>query len=312
MYWLEVSVLTDEARAESVAAVLRPFAYSDGVVLEQLGDISTPAPDVLETAVTVKFYLPANEDTPAKRRQIELALHQLGQKFSVSSPLFCKLEEQDWANAWKAHYHPFRIGQRFWIQPSWLNAADAQNSDLQADDLVLTLDPGMAFGTGLHPTTQMCLQVLEQVVAPGRSVLDVGTGSGILAIAAAKLGARPILAVDNDALAVETAVVNARLNQMEDALTVQVGTLSAVAVQTWDVVVANILAPVIVAMLQDDTLMDYVAPEGHLVLSGIVVEQGDDVETAVQQAGGEVQERRRIDDWLAYLVRRRSGNGRSR
>ena len=165
-YWLEVNVLTDGEGAEAVAEVLRPFAYNDGVVLEQLGDEANPEHDALETAVTVKIYIPEAEDTPQLRQRLEEIIYHMGRLYPIPPPTFRQLQEQDWANAWKAHYHPFRIGKRIWIQPSWLeNGRAADDGDLaQPEDVVLVLDPGMAFGTGLHPTTQMCLQALEDIV----------------------------------------------------------------------------------------------------------------------------------------------------
>lgn len=303
MYWLEVSVITDGEAAEAVAEVLRPFAYQDGVVLEQLGDVHDLDPNALESTITVKIYLPEDQDTPALRHRVEEILYHMGRLYLIPPPTFRKLEEEDWANAWKAHYHPFRIGQRIWIQPSWLNSDEQKqaNSDLQPDDVVLILDPGMAFGTGTHPTTQMCLQALEQIVQPGMAVLDVGTGSGILAIAAAKLGAQKIWGVDTDNLAIKTAVANAHQNDIHSFNAWQ-GSLSSVHDRAWDVVVVNILAPVISALLRDDGLMTYVTPNGRLILSGIIDEQADDIETAVAQAGGYILQRLTVRDWIAFVV----------
>ncbi|MFQ5418895.1 MAG: 50S ribosomal protein L11 methyltransferase, partial [Anaerolineae bacterium] len=197
MYWLEVAVLTDGEGAEAVAEALRPYAQDNGVVLEQLGDESTPDPNALETAVTVKIYISSKNDTPALRRRIEEIIYHLGRLYPIPPPTFQEIKEQDWANAWKAHYQPFRVGRKVWIQPSWVaQSASADGQDkLQPDDVFLTLDPGMAFGTGSHPTTQMCLVALEDLTQPDQRILDVGTGSAILAIAAAKLGADFVLGV---------------------------------------------------------------------------------------------------------------------
>jgi len=302
-YWLEVSVLTDGEGAEAVAEVLRPFAYSDGVVLEQLGDENNPAHDALETAVTVKIYVPEAEDTPQLRQRIEEILYHMGRLYPIPPPTFRKLKDEDWANAWKAHYHPFRIGKKVWIQPSWVengNAAD-DGDFAQPDDVILVLDPGMAFGTGLHPTTQMCLQALEDIVQSGDSVLDVGTGSGILSIAAAKLGAGQVRAFDTDALAVQTTKDNAAQNGIK-AIQIHQGVLADVPLTTWDIVVVNILAHVIVSLLDNDQLLDYVAPNGKLILSGIIEEQLGVVETAVVQAGGQIIEKIQIRDWLCLVV----------
>lgn len=302
MEWLEVCVLTDGEGAEAVAEALRPFAYSEGVVLEQLGDMSTADPDALEETVTVKIYLPQEEDTPQKREEIETVLFHLGRLYPIPPPRFDRLKEQDWANAWKAHYKPFRIGNRLWIQPSWLDQEPPDNNPGGPDHVVLTLDPGMAFGTGLHPTTQMCLQFIEQFVRVGDTVLDVGTGSGILAIAAAMLGATSVSAFDTDVLAVKTADENARINGVDDAIDTYTGTLADQPSQKWDVVLVNILAPVIIQLFEKDGLMDFVADGGVLVLSGIIDEQLSGVETALQQAGGKIVETRSVRDWVCLAV----------
>ncbi len=308
MYWLEVSVLTDGEAAEAVAEVLRPFAYQDGVVLEQLGDMANLDPNALEPKITAKIYIPEEQDSPAIRQRIEEILYHMNRLYPVPPPTFRQLQEQDWANAWKEHYHPFRIGQRTWIQPSWVTVeeaaaqAEAQGLVMQNEDVVLVLDPGMAFGTGTHPTTQMCLQALEEYVQPGMRVLDVGTGSGILAVAAAKLGAKEVCGVDTDSMAVKTAVSNAAQNNVTAQIQVWQGSLTSVQASNWDVVVVNILAPVIKGMLCNDGLLDYVAQNGRLILSGIIDEQAHDVETAVTQAGGIIQQRLMIRDWVTFVA----------
>lgn len=308
-YWLEVSVLTDGEGAEAVAEVLRPFAYNDGVVLEQLGDDNNPAHGALETAVTVKIYIPETEDTPQLRQRLEEILYHMGRLYPIPPPTFRKLEDEDWANAWKAHYHPFRIGNKVWIQPSWVeNGNMADDGDFaRPDDVVLVLDPGMAFGTGLHPTTQMCLQALEAAVRPGDSVLDVGTGSGILSIAAVKLGAGQVRAFDTDALAVQTTKENAAQNNIE-TIQIHQGVLADVPLTTWNIVVVNILAYVIVSLLDNDHLLDYAAPDGKLILSGIIEEQLGVVETAITQAGGQITEKIQVRDWVCLIVSPKSKN----
>jgi ribosomal protein L11 methyltransferase len=302
-YWLEVSVLTDGEGAEAVAEALRPFAYSDGVVLEQLGDESNPVHDALETAVTVKIYIPDREDTPQLRQRLEEILYHMGRLYPIPPPTFRQLKDEDWANAWKEHYHPFRIGNRVWIQPSWLeNGSAADDGDFaQPNDVVVVLDPGMAFGTGLHPTTQMCLQALENAVRQGSSVLDVGTGSGILSIAAVKLGAGQVRAFDNDLLAVQTTQSNTIQNGI-DTINIHQGVLADLPLSGWDIVVVNILAHVIVSMLDNDRLLEFVAPEGKLILSGIIEEQLGVVETAVFQAGGRIVEKIQVRDWVCLVV----------
>lgn len=304
MYWLEVSVLTDGEGAEAVAEVLRPFAYQESVVLEQLGDDSLSDPDALAPGVTVKIYVPGDADTPALRGRISEILYHLGRLYPLPEPVFRELADEDWANAWKDHYRPFRVGRRLWICPSWLDTLSEE--EMRPDDIVLYMDPGMAFGTGLHPTTQSCLRALEDVVMPGMHVLDAGTGSGILAIAAAKLGAVTVAAFDTDALAVQATIDNARRNRVEDDITVWQGELATVRSQSsdraWDVVVANILAPVLLRLLSDDGLLSYVRDDGRLILSGIIDEQGPEIEIGVAEAGGRVVDVITAGDWVTYVV----------
>jgi ribosomal protein L11 methyltransferase len=302
----EISVVTDGEAAEAVADVLRPFAYQDGVVLEQLGDPNNPDPLAVEPEVTVKIYIPQEHDTLDLRRRLEEILYHMNRLYPMPAPKYQTLEETDWATAWKEHYRPFRVGKRILIRPSWFDAeADAETTTESAgtDDVVLLLDPGMAFGTGLHPTTQKCLRALEQIVQPGQQVLDVGTGSGILAIAAVKLGAANVLGVDIDELAVKTAVANAEQNQVSDQVVIWQGDLSSVPARQWDVVLVNILAPVIIGLLNNGGLMNYVAESGWLVLSGIIESQADDVEHAVAEAGGRVVETLSVRDWVTMKVR---------
>jgi len=300
--FVEVSVMTDGEAAEAVAELLRPFAYQDGLVLEQLGDETDLDPNALEPTVTVKIYIHETEDTPQLRHRLEEILYHLNRLYPIPPPTFRKLVEEDWANAWKAHYHPFRIGNHIWIQPSWIDEAVDGDDAVQGDDVVLLLDPGMAFGTGLHPTTQKCLRFLEQVVQSGMSVLDVGTGSGILAIAGVKLGATQVVGVDTEAVAVETAVANAAKNNVAQTIEIWQGTLATVQKRGWDVVVVNILAPVVIALLQEGSLLDYVKNDGYLILSGIIDQQVADVQTAVAEAGGHVIERLVVRDWVTILV----------
>ena len=304
MYWLEVSVITDGEGAEAISEALKPFAHQESVVLEQLGDMDDLDPDALEPAVTVKIYASEEKDTPAYRQRIEEVVYQYGRLYPIPPPTFRKLEDQDWANAWKEHYHPFRIGNKIWIQPSWIDIEEETDDvkGVRPDDVVLTLDPGMAFGTGLHPTTQMCMRAIESVVVPGMTVLDVGTGSGILSIAAAKLGASRLLAFDTDALAVKATEENTIKNNVAEQISLFEGTLDQVDEKGWDVVVVNILAPVIIKLFQQFDLMAYTAGNGRLILSGIIEEQGAGVETAVAEAGGCVVEKLQIRDWVSYVI----------
>ncbi|MFN2222461.1 MAG: 50S ribosomal protein L11 methyltransferase [Candidatus Promineifilaceae bacterium] len=299
MYWLEVSVVVDGEGAEVVAETLRPYAHGNGVVLEQRGDASSADPDALEPEVTVKVFLPGEQDVPEVRRRIEESLYHLGRLYPIPSPTFRRLEDEDWANAWRKHYHPFRVGKRLWIRPSWL-----EEDDSAEDDIVIAVDPGMAFGTGLHPSTQMCLRQLEALVQPGMRIMDVGTGSGILSAAAAKLGADQVLAFDTDYLAVLAAVENARRNSVSPVLRLFQGELAAIRPSCWNVVVVNILAPVIVDLLSQSALVSYLGEDSYLVLSGIIEEQENTVVAALTASSLEVKDRMTVRDWVCLMAQK--------
>jgi ribosomal protein L11 methyltransferase len=302
MDWTQVSIVVDGEAAEAVAEALRPFAHR-GVSLEQTaGDLSPDASlPVLDEQVTVSIYLPRQEDTPARRRRIEEIIWHLGQLYPIPAPTFRPLREQDWANAWKQHYAPFRIGRRFLVCPAW------QKVLVPPGQILLLMDPGMAFGTGLHPTTRMCLEEVEQRVCDGVSVLDLGTGSGILAIGAALLGASPVLALDNDEVAVQSARRNCGANGVAEAVCVRHGSLADLdPAKTWEVVLVNILAPVIVQMLEEG-LSQVVRPGGLLILSGIIDNQAPEVEAAMDRAGIALEGQRQIKDWITLIGRRRAG-----
>lgn len=204
------------------------------------------------------------------------------------------VKEEDWATAWKAYFKPIRVGKNFLIKPSW--------EDIQPnpEDLVLELDPGMAFGTGTHATTTLCLELLEDIVKPGMKVFDLGTGSGILAIAAAKLGAE-VEAVDLDPVAVRVAQENIDLNHVSEQVSVKHGDLGSVLKGQADLVVANIIADVILLLLPD--LKRILKPEGEFIASGIIESRSEDVENGMREAGLEVIDKKEDAMWVALRAR---------
>ncbi len=289
MNWLEVRVETTGEGAEAVAEVLSRFAPR-GVALEA-------GPEGFSAgSIIVRAYLPADDELPRTRRQVEEALWHLSQILPLPEPAFRTVAETDWDEAWKKHLTVLHIGRRLVVRPSWLSYNPGEG------EVVLELDPGMAFGTGTHPTTQMCLQALEERVQSGARVLDLGTGSGILAIAAAKLGAGRVLALDNDPQAVAVARENVRRNGVADQVRVARGSL-AQAIGRFDLIVVNILAQVIVEMT-DRGLARRLAPEGVLIAAGLLAGQEEEVRAAFERAGLALIGRRVIEDWVALEAAR--------
>lgn len=289
MEWLEVSVEAENEAAEAVAEVLSRYAHR-GVVVEAGPDGWNAGP------VVVRAYLPTDDELWTKKKGIQEALWHLGQIRPVPEPLFRSVVEEDWTEAWKKRLKVLRIGEHIVIQPSWLDYRPAP------EDVVIQLDPGMAFGTGLHPTTQSCLCALEDYVRPGMEVLDLGTGSGILAIAAARLKARRVLAVDHDQQAVRVARDNVATNRVQETVRVRQGSLPDVAGR-YDLVVVNILARVIVEMVQGG-LSERLQPDGVLITAGITVDKVSDVVVAFERGGLELIDQRQKGDWVGLVAKR--------
>lgn len=297
MRWLELSCRVD---AEAVEAVSEAFARisNGGIAVEP--DITSDPDDgfTLGAHATVRGYVPVDDQSPAKTARLDEALGHLNAIWPVGSLQIAEIDEADWANAWKSHYSTFRVGKRIVIRPSW------QEYSAAPGDVVVSLDPGAAFGTGLHPTTRRCLELLDGAVSRGDRVLDVGTGSGILAIAALGLGADGAVAVDVDPLAVRVAAANAAVNGARERIALAAGTLDAMEpTATFDLVVANIIARVIVEIAP--RLAGHLAPKGTLIASGVIVDRADEVAIALTLAGLRV-ERFADGDWVSFVAKQRS------
>lgn len=299
MNWLEVSLTVSAEAAEAVSEVLSRFA-PEGVALEATSFQVTPDDHGVPVGpVIVRAYLPADAALEAKRAKLEESLWHLGQLLPLPAPSYKAIANTNWSEAWKSNFKPIRIGRRLIVVPAWID------QPLEAGDVPIILDPGMAFGTGTHPTTQLCLAAVERHLQPGQAVIDLGTGSGILAIAAAKLGSGPVSAYDIDGEAVRVAGENAAVNGVAGQLHIARGSLAELraAGQQAPLVLANILARVLVDLF-DQGLADLVAPGGLIVLSGILDTQAFEVRGALQRYGLTLAAQEQIEDWVAIIARR--------
>jgi len=295
MRWLELAARVDSEAVEAVSEVFSRVV-SGGVAIELEGQPGTDEDFVPGDHAVVRGYLPLDAHAAAKSRSLEEALWHLRAIWPVGELETRAVEEEDWANAWKQHYTTFRVGRRLVIHPIWREYAS------QPDDVVVSLDPGAAFGTGLHPTTRRCLELVETLVQPGDHVFDVGTGSGILAIAAAKLGASQVLAVDVDEIAVRAARANVGLNDLSDQVTVAEGSADTpLAEAEYPIIIANIIARVILALAPQ--LVAKMRPGGTLITAGIIADRVDEVIEKLEGLG--VQVDCYVDgDWRALVARR--------
>jgi ribosomal protein L11 methyltransferase len=294
--WLEVSLVVDGEMAEAVSEVLSRFV-SNGVVVES-GVVYNDAEDEGTPVGPLRIYgyLAVDEHIEDNRRQLEESLWHLSQIQPLPPPAFKPVEDEDWMAAWKKHYHPIPIGERLIVLPAWVEMDTGAR-------IPVRIDPSMAFGTGTHPTTQLCLELEETWVQPGQAVIDVGCGSGILSIAALKLGASHALAVDIDGQAVRSTLENAASNGITAGLETGIGSVAEIRAGQFSLtqaplVIANILAPVIVRLF-DAGLADLVAPGGGMILSGILETQAADVEAAARARGLTPVGRRQQLDWVA-------------
>jgi len=301
-HWLELSIETDGELAEAISEALFPLVEG-GVALEQrnrrLDDQATAdrwEDEPADGPIIVRAYLPVDEALEARRQRVEQALACLNLIRPVPTPAYRIVAQSDWADAWKAGFQPLRIGRRILITPSWLRAPDYNPER----DLLITLDPGMAFGTGLHPTTQLCAAALEDYVEAGMRVLDVGSGSGILSILAAKLGASEVVGVDIDTEAVRAGQENAARNAVSDRVRIIHGAHDA-ATGHYDLIVANILAGVIAQMLAEGLG----ARGARFIFSGILDSQREQVIRAAEQAGLYLEEVRTSNDWVCLIFERK-------
>jgi len=309
--WSELSIHTKNEAVEAISNILHE-AGASGVVIEDSAEFAKPREDQYgeiyalneedfpKDGVIVKAYLSESSFLNETVEEIKAAITNLT-NFNIdigeNVVSIVEVNEEDWATAWKQYYHPVKISERFTIVPTW-----EDYTPVSTDELIIELDPGMAFGTGTHPTTVMCLQGLEKVIKEGDTVVDIGTGSGVLSIGAALLGAKSVHALDLDEVAVRSAQENVALNKVEDKVAVFHGNLLDTVKEPADVVVANILAEIIMSFTDDAYTI--VKPGGLYVTSGIIGAKRDDVKAALEASGFVIEEVLLMEDWVAIIARR--------
>lgn len=312
MNWVEISIKTTH---EGVDVMAQPLyeAGVEGVVIEDPREISAFIEENanwelvdesllknLDDEVTIKGYLPNDAEFHDKLQYIKERIKWLKEQdlgFDVGSGrlILTSMHEEDWANSWKKYFKPVKVGRRIVVKPSW------EEYRPQEDEIVLELDPGMAFGTGTHQTTILCIQELERLVSPSCHVLDVGCGTGILAISSLLLGAGYAVAVDIDPNAVRIARKNAVQNGVAPRMEVLRGNLVDHVEGKYDLVVANIIADAIIALT--GPVKGFLKESGVFIASGIILERLDDVLTALKREGYGQIEHRAMDDWAVVVAR---------
>jgi len=298
MDYAEISIIVPADRVEAAADALRAATGSDVSIEAPFvqADLESDAIIVAAAPRLVRAYVAA-ANAGVLESGVADALAAAGVR---AAPCWSPVSEEDWAESWKRYFDVERYGERIVVVPSWRDYVE------RAGDLVITLDPGMAFGTGQHETTRMCIEALERVVAPGMNVLDAGCGSGILSLVAARLGARHVLALDIDENCVRVAAENARTNGLSDAISARRGDVAALgetdAGTGFDVIVANIAASVIIGSAGD--LVRRLAPGGWLIVSGVIGERESETCRALEAAGARIERVRSTGDWRCIEARR--------
>ena len=310
MHWIAAKVFFTCDNENLATELISDLFYTLGVKgvviddprlepVEGWGADAVPRPE--QSAVT--GYLPADDHLAPRLKTLESTLADLSGSHNWRYKVqFEQIDEEDWAESWKAFFFPQQITPRIVVKPTWRDYTP------QPDQLVIEIDPGMAFGTGTHPTTALCLQLLEKHIRPGQSVLDVGTGSGILLIAAAKLGARTLAGVDLDPLAIAVARENLQKNGIVNEVELTCGHLLDTVSRKFDLIVANILADVILDLL--DHLGAILKPDSLFIASGIIQAYAQKVVAKMIASGFQVQDLLEQGDWVA-IVGRWTGSGRN-
>ncbi len=304
MQWIEVNIQTTHEGVEAVADILTSVgatgvAIEDPQLINDLRNSGTwelcDIPEQENTeVVTVSAYYADDEKLQARLARIEEELQAVEErigKFRFGNTRFRTVSEKDWANEWKQYFHVTHVGKSLVIKPSW------EEYGAQPGEHVIKIDPGMAFGTGTHHTTNMCMARLEKVLPENATVFDVGTGSGILAIAAGLLGAKAVKAVDIDGVAVRVAKENIANNNLTDIIDAREGDLLHGTEGQADLIIANIIADIIIMLLQD--IPGKLKDDGIFLASGIICDRREDVEAAAKKVGMQVDH---VDEKGGWVV----------
>jgi ribosomal protein L11 methyltransferase len=299
--WLEISLEVDGELAEAVADVITRYAEGGAVVENGITCLSVDDPGTPLPIVRVFGYLPLDDTLEERRQRLEQGLFYLSRIQPLPQPEYRTIEDQDWMTAWKVHYRPIPVGRRLMVLPAWIEPQDPER-------IPIHIDPSMAFGTGTHPTTHLCLEMIEKYVRPGEPVMDVGCGSGILSIAALKLGASHALGVDIDIESVKATRNNSEFNRVFGGMEIGQGSVAEVlegnfSITESPVVLVNILA-VIILRLFEAGLAKLVAEGGTLILSGILDEQEDRIRAAAQADGLTLIDRAQMKDWVSLVYQK--------
>ena len=299
--WLRISLTVDGELAEAVAEALERYTSGGVVVESDVKFFNAEDPGTPYGPVKVFGYLIIDANINETRRKVEEALWHIHTIRALPQPEYHEVADENWMEAWKEHYHPIPIGKKLLVMPAWIEQQDMSR-------LAVKIDPSMAFGTGTHPSTQLCLALMETYTRASEPVIDIGCGSGILSIAALKLGASKAISVDIDAAAIKATQENSRANGVAEQVETGLGSVDEVRAGVFTanrapLVLANILAPVIIRLFEGG-MAQLVAPGGVILLAGILAEQGAAVRAAAETSGLTFVEERRSGDWVALAMRR--------
>ncbi|WP_175614891.1 50S ribosomal protein L11 methyltransferase [Piscibacillus halophilus] len=312
MKWSELKVHTTNEAIEPISNILHE-AGASGVVIEDPQDLYREDDVKLfgtiyeldpnnypEEGVYIKAYLPVNSFLGETVDEIKQSINNLV-KYDIdighNNVTISEVNEEEWATAWKKYYKPVKISEKITIIPTW-----EEYEPVSSDEIIIELDPGMAFGTGTHPTTVLSIQALEQYVKEGHVVYDVGSGSGVLTIAAAHLGAKRIKAFDLDEVAVKSTQINVKLNQVQNRVEAEQNNLLEGIEPGADIIVSNILAEIILEFIDD--AYDKVQPGGYFITSGIIQGKKNEVKEALIASGFEIVEVNAMEDWISMVAKK--------